>query len=111
MNEFFQLHGDLPEETIMGIECCILATKIPTHPNSLLEQMICDADSYHFGTGEFYETNKLVKQETALRGGNVANWDEATRKLLANHKFYTAYCQRKFNAGNVRNIQWLSGDR
>src|SRR5262245_48189318 len=54
-------------ELITAIEGCILATKFPGRPSNLLEEIICDADTYHFGTDEFNESNKLVMEEHRLR--------------------------------------------
>ena len=38
----------------------IMATKIPRNPKNLLQQIICDADTYHLGTKDFKETNKKI---------------------------------------------------
>ena len=50
-------------ELIKTIEGCIMATKIGVVPSTLLQQIVCDADTYHLGTKEFKKTNKQVKKE------------------------------------------------
>ena len=37
------------EPVIASIEACIMATKSPRNPQTLLQQIICDADTYHLG--------------------------------------------------------------
>jgi HD superfamily phosphodiesterase len=53
------------------IEQCILATKMPRDPANILQHIICDADTYHFGTKDFKITDKLTKQELRLRNGEL----------------------------------------
>src|SRR6476619_6394579 len=51
--------GKVNDENIISeIEACILSTKLPRHPKNLLQQIICDADTYHLGTKDFKNTNK-----------------------------------------------------
>ena len=47
-----------------------MATKFPRDPKNLLEQIICDADTYHLGTEEFEEMNKRMLEETKLKKGS-----------------------------------------
>ena len=99
-------------ETITAIGRCILATKFPSHPVDLLEQLICDADTYHLGTDLFRQTDPLVKKEVQLRTGMVpaeTEWIKKTLSLLKQHTFFTEYCQKKLNEKKQENIAWLEG--
>src|SRR5258706_12575117 len=60
------------------IEACILAPKMPRNPGNLLQEILCDADTYHFGTKEFKETNKKMREEYSLREEKTdrQEWDE-----------------------------------
>ena len=105
MKEFMQQQkasGDMIEE----VEACIMATKLTNEPSGLLQQIIRDADSYHFGTKDFKEINKLVKKENELRGLNtiVMDWDVNTLNSLKAHKFYTTYCIDLLSEGRQKNI-------
>src|SRR5690349_15368384 len=42
----------LNEQMLINIGNCILATNIAVKPVSLVEKILCDADTYHFGTTE-----------------------------------------------------------
>src|SRR6266498_4015323 len=62
MRSFMQ--GQMPnEELIKTISDCIMATKRNREPVTLLEQIVCDADTYHLGTKDFKKTNKQVRKE------------------------------------------------
>jgi predicted metal-dependent HD superfamily phosphohydrolase len=95
----------IEENILYDIEQCILATKLPYNPKSLLAQIVCDADSYHLGTSEFLITNELVKKEFQLRNNYLpTNWEESTLLLLTNHTFFTTYCKALLEQGKQKNI-------
>ncbi len=59
--------GKVEDEKIIDeVEACIMATKFPRNPKNLLQQIICDADTYHLGTKEFKNTNKKALEEHSL---------------------------------------------
>lgn len=106
MKEFMEKETD-DSNTIGAIAACILATHFPTSPKNKLEEIICDADSYHFGTKEFRKTNKLVKQELILRNYNTItyDWEANTLAMLEQHRYYTPYCQVLLEEGKAENIK------
>src|SRR5688572_5314671 len=59
MKDFMAANGT-DNELTGAMEQCILATKISRNPTNILQQIICDADTYHFGTKDFKITNKLT---------------------------------------------------
>ena len=75
---------------------CILATRSPRNPVGLLQEIVCDADTYNFGLKEFKETNELVftefqnGSETTL---SKRKFDQGALVMLKNHQFYTSYCK------------------
>jgi predicted metal-dependent HD superfamily phosphohydrolase len=90
------------------ISRCIMATKRSGEPVTQLERIVCDADTYHFGTLLFRETDLLVKKELeAFTGTTFTHWTNDSIALLTNHRFYTYYCQQKLSAGKKENIEWL----
>lgn len=82
-------------ELINDIEQCILATRAPRNPSNLLQQIICDADTYHLGTDEFKQMNKRAFEEYKLKNGdlNKPDFNKGAIKMLENHTFYTTYCK------------------
>lgn len=85
----------------------IMATSQKQEPETLSQQILCDADTYHFGTKEFKVTNKQVKKEWEMRGfSNITNdWDVHTLERLKTHKFYTSYCIEILESGKAQNIK------
>jgi HD superfamily phosphodiesterase len=106
VNAFMQDHFE-DEELTQAIDQCILATKAPRSPANLLEEIICDADTYHFGTKEFRETNKLVLKEIELKNGYIDLQKElkGALKMLEEHVFYTSYCRELLEETKQKNIK------
>jgi HD superfamily phosphodiesterase len=89
-----------------AVRGCIMATKLPQDPKTLLEEILCDADTFNLGTKEFIETDKLLKREVELRNNAPAeNWEKATLDLLIKHNYFTPYCQALLNTGKQQNIE------
>lgn len=90
------------------IEQCIMATKRDADPVSLSGKIICDADTWHFGTTEFKQTDPLIKKEIELMTGAIqTGWIGNSIKMLRNHQFYTSYCKERLDEGKEGNIAWL----
>ncbi len=93
------------------IEKCIMATKSPRNPSGILQEIICDADTYNLGTKEFKTTNKRVKEEMKLKNIDIGKleFSISTVKMLEHHQFYTTYCKdqltetKEFNMKKLKN--------
>lgn len=100
----------IAEEAIISeIIDCIMATKFPTSPRTLLQEIICDADTYQLGTKEFKESNKKVWEELRMRNGDIdlEKFNEGTIKFLEKHQYYTSYCKELLNEGKKKNLKKL----
>jgi len=109
MRDYMQKEPSSNEKLITNIAGCILATKVPVHPKNLVEEILCDADTYHFGNKDFKKTNKAIKKELALRGYSMLlqNWENNTIEMLGKHVFFTSYCKILLEEGKRKNIEWL----
>lgn len=105
----FMLDHTNDTELINEIEGCIMATKSPRNPTNLLQQIICDADTYNLGTKEFKETNKNVYKEYKLKQGetNKLEFSDNTIKMLEKHHFYTTYCKDLLSVTKELNMKKL----
>ncbi len=107
---FLKTEG-VDEEEIAEIKKCILATKMPQHPNSLNEKIVCDADLFNLGTDTFNENNKLVKKEIeAFSNKKISSedWRANSISLLESHSYHTDYCQGlldKTKRENLKNLK------
>jgi predicted metal-dependent HD superfamily phosphohydrolase len=84
----------------------ILATCIDRKPSNLREQIIKDADTYHFGTKEFKDFDKLMRKEMKLRNLDtiLMDWEKNTLVLLEQHQFYTDYCKNLLEERKRKNM-------
>lgn len=101
---------NIPEELILQVEKCILATQMPQRPQGLLEQIMCDADFYHLGSPDFIERNKLMFEELEKVGDKKIDkdkWRLSTISLFASHQYHTTYAQEKLNSGKMANLELL----
>jgi predicted metal-dependent HD superfamily phosphohydrolase len=107
--EFLNGKG-IDKDIIEAVKGCILATKVPQRPDNLLEEIVCDADLFHFGTDEFQEENKLMRRETEelyhIRINKV-EWQHSTIELLENHHYHTDYCKDLLGKKKKQNLEQL----
>lgn len=91
------------------INACIMATKSPRNPKNLLQEIICDADTYHFGTKKFAESSKKVREELKQRYGEAdpVKFRHDTIQILKDHVYYTTYCKDHLNEGKKKNLKRL----
>lgn len=101
---------DLDKSTLEQIASCIQATTVPQNPNNLLEEILCDADLFHFGTDEFEVFNQRMKLETEhCSGQKISNkdWKNSTIKLLEEHQFKTSFGKDILANKKAENLQNL----
>lgn len=101
---------DVNTGIIEKVKHCILATKLPQHPTNLLEEIMCDADLFHFGTDDFEENNKLMRKEAKLlyhKDFTKEQWRNKTIELLKAHNYFTEYCRNTLNAKKQEHLEEL----
>ncbi|GAC1591671.1 MAG: hypothetical protein NVS3B19_12850 [Ginsengibacter sp.] len=106
MKKYMNEHA-VDNETTEQIAQCILATKAPRNPTTLLQEILCDADTYHLGTMEFKNTNKRAMEEQKLKSGNLDKheFNTGTLDMLEKHKFYTDYCKQLLEGDKEKNMK------
>ena len=98
----------IKEDMIRKISDSIMATRIPSNPKTMIEKILCDADTYHFGTKEFRITDPIVYEETEARLHiHIENKIYKSIHLLESHRYFTDYCQELLNKGKEENIAIL----
>lgn len=108
MKKFMQEHTN-DTDLIQQIADCIMSTQSPRNPVSLLQQIICDADTYHLGTKEFKSNNKRAMEEQEFKTGSLdkIQFNKDTLKMMEAHKFYTAYCKELLSTTKELNMKKL----
>jgi predicted metal-dependent HD superfamily phosphohydrolase len=109
MEEFLQ--GLQAEEAFTEkVADIIAATKLSAHPEGLLQQIICDADSFHLGTDDFKRTNQLLRKEmNDFWGKNIGKkeWRKINIDFIEHHQYYTDYCRTKLEPVKQQHLQEL----
>src|SRR5690606_9504915 len=89
----------------------IMATKMDHKPNNLLEEIIKDADSYHFSDENFSKISELLQQELQLLGiadYTTEQWRAKNIEVLNDkHQYYTSFARENWRLGKLNNINEL----
>jgi predicted metal-dependent HD superfamily phosphohydrolase len=83
----------------------ILATKLPTNPTGLLQQIICDADVDNLGREDFLEKTEALRKEFGI--DDKKGWYANTLGFLKSHKYYTGSARDLRQKGLEKNISRL----
>jgi len=72
---------------------CILSTKIPQKPNTILEKIICDADLFHLATDKFFEKSELLWRELTHNNPDMSPqyWLNLSKDFIEAHEFQTEF--------------------
>lgn len=94
-------------QEISAICSLICATKLPCHPETMAQKIMCDADVEYVGRNEFYYLIALFRQELLLAGKsmNELQWLEFEVKYLENFRFFTPIAHKLRAAGLKRHLK------
>ncbi|MBC7777457.1 MAG: HD domain-containing protein [Phycisphaerae bacterium] len=69
----------------------IMATKIPQSPNTLLEEILCDADLDYLGRNDFFDIGETLFEELKAYHliGDEQAWNRLQVSFLNAHHYYT----------------------
>ncbi len=100
---------DYSQEQIDEICRLIRATKVPQQPSGRLEYILCDADLYNIGTGEFYKKADLLYQELESAGKitDRKEWQKEHFSRLQNHQYFTDSARKLLGARAKENLNGL----
>lgn len=105
-SEFLPGIGYSPDD-IEVICKLIMATRVPHQPESLLEQIICDADLDYLGRDDFFATgNKIFRELVEM--GNIEDekaWNELQVKFLTAHRYFTATSIASRQAKKLKHLE------
>ena len=100
--------GYAPEQ-IADIQALIEATRMPQHPQGLLQELLCDADLDSLGREDFLETSHNLHRELEAHGASMPlkEWYRRQLDFLSTHRYFTAAARSLRDAGKQRNITKL----
>ena len=88
----------------------IRATKLPQTPETLLEQIVADADLDVLGRDDFMRRNADLRAELAARGRHATDveWFGGQLRFLQSHTYFTEAAKRTRAATKQRNLELLA---
>ncbi len=101
---------DFSEEDIQTIRGCILVTKLPQKPETLLQEIICDADLSHLGKKSYWDRCGRVRQEMVVVNNNIMSeqdWVDFELGFMENHSYFTEVGQKLYNKRKKKHIRQL----
>ena len=111
MAERFLKERKVDIDEINLVKACILSTKYPQNPRSLLEQVLCDADMLHLGQKEFLNKVALLREEWSLTrqlNYNDEQWHALNLDFISKHVFHTSYCKKNYDKRKSKNLLFIS---
>lgn len=106
----FLKEQQVEDAIILSIQQCIRATRIPQKPQTLLEQIVCDADLFHLGSDDFVDRNKLMRKEVEqCKGKDIPkdDWRKGTILLMQQHHYHTTYGKKFLAEKKEKNLNTL----
>ena len=113
VKDFLSKYSYSAEDT-QRICACIQATKMPHQPNSILEQILCDADLNHLGKKTYWDRCGKVRQElTMTRKTNMSEqeWMDFEINFITNHQFFTPIAKELYGKLKQKHIKQLQKRR
>lgn len=98
------------EAQIETVKACIMATKWPQNPQSLLEKIMCDADLSHLGSKMYWDKSAKVKQELLLTQNRIPSeqeWVDFELDFITNHQYHTHIAQELYDKRKQKQIKIL----
>ena len=101
---------ELNEDFINAVSKCILSTKVPQNPQSLLEKIICDADLFHLATDKFFEKSELLWKEFSYTDQDMTpeTWLNQSRQFVESHRYHTEYGKKVLYPNLIKNLERLN---
>lgn len=109
-NAVSYLEHKIPGEQLAEVQSCIRATRVPQAPQSLLGQIIADADLSHLGMEIYWDRTSRLRQEFVLTRGTVMSdqdWVDFEINFMMTHEYHTVVAQELFNKRKAKHIQQL----
>jgi predicted metal-dependent HD superfamily phosphohydrolase/protein-S-isoprenylcysteine O-methyltransferase Ste14 len=109
--EEFLAQEAYPEENINTVKSCIMATRLPQKPISLLEEILCDADLSHLGNEQYWDRCGRLRQEMLLAREIVMSeqeWVDFELDFMIQHRYHTDVARSLFDKRKRKHISQLN---
>lgn len=106
--------SDYPKEKVDRVAKCIRATKVPQHPDNVLEQIMCDADLLHLGKNDSVEKGELLRKEIeTLQNRRLSDeeWLNQSIEFFVSHNYHTPYAINEYGKKKNQNLKYLQNQK
>ncbi|MDH3251629.1 MAG: DUF5706 domain-containing protein [Ignavibacteria bacterium] len=106
----FLCNEGYPADRIEVVKRTILSTRLPQHPENLVEEVVCDADIAHIGRKGFTQKSDLMRLELESRNGKSYSrreWLNKNIEFIARHRFHTEYARKEYRKRRQKNLARL----
>lgn len=102
---------DYSPEQIETVVRIIMATAMPQRPETLLEQIMCDADLDSLGRDDFWELSEKLYAELKHFDQSITEerWRGQQLDFLEGHRYFTAAAHQMRDVGKAANLKKLKG--
>jgi len=106
----FLSEQDQSKDFIDAVSKCILSTKVPQNPQTILENIICDADLFHLATEKFFEKSELLWKEFSYTNENMTpeSWLNQSKQFVETHQYHTEYGKEMLFPKLIKNLELLN---
>ncbi|MBX2900300.1 MAG: hypothetical protein KF775_11650 [Cyclobacteriaceae bacterium] len=98
------------ESYLPYVKDLIYATKRLTEPITPPEQIICDADTQHLGSEDYFTWSMLLKDEFQLKNKlslSAEEWNNMNIDFFNSHRYFTDYARRMWDDQKSKNLVQL----
>ena len=107
----FLKHKKVNQKRIDAISKLILATKMGHEPQTILEEIIIDADCAHLASKSFFDYTSLLRKEWEISGFKIISDEEWMKENIAfftsQHRFNTEYALKNWTKRKEKNLSKL----
>ncbi len=97
-------------EDLERVKAVIMATKMPHNPQSVLEEIICDADLSHLGKSNYWDRCGRVRQEltqTKKLTMSEQEWIDFELEFIDQHSYKTRVADALYGKKKAKHIRQL----
>ena len=99
------------DDKITAVSKIIRSTKMNVEPETIEEQIICDADFAHLASKKFFSYVSLLRKEWELTGYKTVSDEEWIKENISffthQQKFYTDYALKNWTNDKAKNLSKL----
>jgi hypothetical protein len=105
---------NVAENYMPSVKKLILATKRLEKPLTLAEEIICDANTRHLGTEDYFNWSALLKEEFELKNRKELSdkeWNHMNICFFNSHRYFTDYAQKMWGGQKLKNLNLLKAGK